>query len=154
MTFTLGWVGLGQFPLISDDLVNSHHLLLCCIDMLFGASLVRRRKDLLNPSSFLIPEGFNFDSTECIQLDEIPCILSELCNKYRGMERGGGRGCGLEGGGTRETCCLFLFMINFCVIQGIEKDCCVIRDYHWRPAIKKLFEHTVCVQCLHLCPSV
>ncbi|KAL5467024.1 hypothetical protein EMCRGX_G031191 [Ephydatia muelleri] len=113
--FKYGWVLYvhikSQFPLISDDLVNSHHLLLCCIDMLFGASLVRRRKDLLNPSSFLVPEGFDFDSTEGIQQDEIPCVLSELCNKYR----------------------------------GIEKDCRVIRDYHWRPAIKKLFEHSVLV---------
>lgn len=54
---------------------------------------MRRRKDLLNPSSFLVPEGFDFDSTEGIQQDEIPCVLSELCNKYRGKGRsrwGGG----------------------------------------------------------------
>ena len=30
-----------------------------------------------------------------------------------------------------------------CFFPGIEKDCCVIRDYHWRPAVKKLFEHAV-----------
>lgn len=56
--------------------------------MLFGASLVRKRKDLLNPTSFLVPEGFDFDSTECIQPDEMPCVLSELCSKYRGKGRG------------------------------------------------------------------
>ena len=70
--------------------------------MLFGASLVRRRKDLLNLTSFLVPKGFDFDSTECIQPDEMPCVLSELCSKYRGEEWGGVLGEGW-GGGRRGT---------------------------------------------------
>lgn len=36
-----------------------------------------------------------------------------------------------------------------CFFPGIEKDCCVIRDYHWRPAVKKLFEHAVRAFCAH-----
>lgn len=38
-----------QYPQINDDLVNSHHLLLCCVDMLYCTCLMGKRKDLLNP---------------------------------------------------------------------------------------------------------
>lgn len=41
----------GNFPMISDDLVNSYHLLLCALDLVFtNALLCNARKDLLNPS--------------------------------------------------------------------------------------------------------
>ena len=39
----------GNFPAISDDLVNSYHLLLCCIDWFFANALLGARKDLLKP---------------------------------------------------------------------------------------------------------
>ncbi len=40
----------GNFPMISDDLVNSYHLLLCALDLvLTNALLCNARKDLLNP---------------------------------------------------------------------------------------------------------
>lgn len=40
----------GNFPMISDDLVNSYHLLLCALDLVFtNALLCNARKDLLNP---------------------------------------------------------------------------------------------------------
>lgn len=36
--------------MISDDLVNSYHLLLCALDLVFtNALLCNARKDLLNP---------------------------------------------------------------------------------------------------------
>ncbi len=38
-----------QYPQINDDLVNSHHLLLCCVEMLYCTCLMNKRKDLLNP---------------------------------------------------------------------------------------------------------
>ncbi len=38
-----------QYPQINDDLVNSHHLLLCCVDMLYCTCLMGKRRDLLNP---------------------------------------------------------------------------------------------------------
>ncbi|TNN42346.1 Retinoblastoma-like protein 2 [Liparis tanakae] len=39
----------GNFPLISDDLVNSYHLLLCALDLVFSnALLCNARRDLLN----------------------------------------------------------------------------------------------------------
>lgn len=40
---------LGNFPAISDDLVNSYHLLLCCLDWFFANVLLSNRRDLLNP---------------------------------------------------------------------------------------------------------
>lgn len=37
--------------MIGDDLVNSYHLLLCCLDLVFGnALLCSNRKELINPS--------------------------------------------------------------------------------------------------------
>ena len=41
----------GNFRMIGDDLVNSYHLLLCCLDLVFGnALLCSNRKDLINPT--------------------------------------------------------------------------------------------------------
>lgn len=41
----------GNFPRISDDLVNSYHLLLCVLDLVYGNSLhCPNRKELLNPT--------------------------------------------------------------------------------------------------------
>lgn len=34
---------------ISDDLVNSYHLLLVCCDLMYSNALIANRKDLLNP---------------------------------------------------------------------------------------------------------
>lgn len=39
-----------DFPGISDDLVNSYHLLLACCDLVFANAILADRKDLLNPS--------------------------------------------------------------------------------------------------------
>lgn len=40
----------GNFPMISDDLVNSYHLLLCALDLVItNALLCNARKELLNP---------------------------------------------------------------------------------------------------------
>ena len=39
----------GNFPAISDDLVNSYHLLLCCLDLVFANIVLANRRDLLNP---------------------------------------------------------------------------------------------------------
>lgn len=37
--------------MIGDDLVNSYHLLLCCLDLVFGNTLLcANRKDLINPT--------------------------------------------------------------------------------------------------------
>ena len=49
-TWTLYIREKAAFPSISDDLVNSYHLLLCALDLVFtNALLCNARKDLLNP---------------------------------------------------------------------------------------------------------
>lgn len=41
----------GNFRMIGDDLVNSYHLLLCCLDLIFANAIIcPNRRDLLNPS--------------------------------------------------------------------------------------------------------
>ena len=41
---------LGNFPAISDDLVNSYHLLLCCLDLFYSNALATRHsKDMIDP---------------------------------------------------------------------------------------------------------
>ena len=39
----------GHFPAISDDLVNSYHLLLSCVDYIYSCAWTDQREDLLNP---------------------------------------------------------------------------------------------------------
>lgn len=40
----------GNFRMIGDDLVNSYHLLLCCLDLVYAnALLCANKKDLINP---------------------------------------------------------------------------------------------------------
>ncbi len=31
-----------------------------------------------------------------------------------------------------------------CTFTGIEKECRVIKEYYWRPLVKKMFEEKVC----------
>jgi retinoblastoma-like protein 1 len=39
----------GKFPGVSDDLVNSYHLLLACCDLMFANAVLANRQDILNP---------------------------------------------------------------------------------------------------------
>nr|ALB00261.1 retinoblastoma protein [Tigriopus japonicus] len=64
-----------DFTAISDDLVNSYHLLLSCVDYVYGNALVAQRHDLLN-ERFQHPEGTP---------DEPPCILEQLCRMHDGI---------------------------------------------------------------------
>lgn len=44
-------IPVGNFPMISDDLVNSYHLLLCALDLVYGNALqCSNRKELVNPN--------------------------------------------------------------------------------------------------------
>ncbi|XP_052816423.1 retinoblastoma-like protein 1 isoform X2 [Mya arenaria] len=74
----------GNFPAISDDLVNSYHLLLCNIDWFYGNALLGGRKDLLNPEFSGLPDDFN--SKDWRAPSETPCIIKHLCDKHEGLE--------------------------------------------------------------------
>uniref|UniRef100_A0A3Q2QYB8 Retinoblastoma-like protein 2 n=1 Tax=Fundulus heteroclitus TaxID=8078 RepID=A0A3Q2QYB8_FUNHE len=86
--FNFCWVlfvhAKGNFPMISDDLVNSYHLLLCAFDLvLTNALLCNARKDLLNPDFKGLPEDFN-------NKDYRPsagpfCFIQQLCELHEGL---------------------------------------------------------------------
>ncbi|XP_013878432.1 retinoblastoma-like protein 2 [Austrofundulus limnaeus] len=74
----------GNFPMISDDLVNSYHLLLCSLDLvLTNALLCNARKDLLNPSFKGLPEDF---SNKDFRPSSGPfCFMEQLCELHDGL---------------------------------------------------------------------
>jgi hypothetical protein len=85
--FQFGWILYihvkDQFPLINDDLVNSHYLLLCCLNMMCGAAVVNKRRDLLNDDFLAIPTDGSISSP----FDDFNGILSELCRQFAAIER-------------------------------------------------------------------
>ncbi|CAJ1050880.1 retinoblastoma-like protein 1 [Xyrichtys novacula] len=75
----------GNFRMIGDDLVNSYHLLLCCLDLVFGnALLCANRKDLINSAFRGLPAMYRADSH--VSADEPPpCVLERLCELHDGL---------------------------------------------------------------------
>ncbi|XP_020784066.1 retinoblastoma-like protein 1 isoform X2 [Boleophthalmus pectinirostris] len=75
----------GNFRMIGDDLVNSYHLLLCCLDLVFGnALLCSNRKDLINPTFKGLPPQYRL--LDGPVLDEPPpCVLDRLCELHDGL---------------------------------------------------------------------
>ncbi|XP_010210881.1 PREDICTED: retinoblastoma-like protein 1 [Tinamus guttatus] len=74
----------GNFRMIGDDLVNSYHLLLCCLDLIFAnALLCPNRRDLLNPSFKGLPADFHAAETPASA--EPPCIIATLCELHDGL---------------------------------------------------------------------
>ncbi|KAM3839160.1 retinoblastoma-like protein 1 [Vipera latastei] len=74
----------GNFSMIGDDLVNSYHLLLCCLDVIFAnALLCPYKKDLINPSFKGLPEDFH--TTDSKPSERPPCIISTLCELHDGL---------------------------------------------------------------------
>uniref|UniRef100_UPI0037E87ECD retinoblastoma-like protein 2 isoform X1 n=1 Tax=Semicossyphus pulcher TaxID=241346 RepID=UPI0037E87ECD len=86
--FNFCWVlfvhAKGNFPMISDDLVNSYHLLLCALDLVFtNALLCNTRKDLLNPDFKGLPEDF---SSRDFRPSLGPfCFIEQLCELHDGL---------------------------------------------------------------------
>ncbi|KAL2296771.1 hypothetical protein Nmel_014819 [Mimus melanotis] len=74
----------GNFRMIGDDLVNSYHLLLCCLDLIFAnALLCPNRRDLLNPSFKGLPVEFH--TLEIKGSEDPPCIIAMLCELHDGL---------------------------------------------------------------------
>ncbi|KAJ8302946.1 hypothetical protein KUTeg_019342 [Tegillarca granosa] len=74
----------GNFPAISDDLVNSYHLLLCNLDWFYTNALLGARKDLINPEFSGLPETYHNKDWKPPQ--DPPCIIKLLCEKHEGLE--------------------------------------------------------------------
>uniref|UniRef100_A0A673GI36 Retinoblastoma-like protein 1 n=1 Tax=Sinocyclocheilus rhinocerous TaxID=307959 RepID=A0A673GI36_9TELE len=69
----------GNFRMIGDDLVNSYHLLLCCLDLVFcNALMCSNKKDLINQYFRGLPKD-----TE--NLEEMPCVIDKLCELHDGL---------------------------------------------------------------------
>ncbi|XP_076618392.1 retinoblastoma-like protein 1 isoform X2 [Colletes latitarsis] len=73
----------GAFPDISDDLVNSYHLLLVCCDLIYNNALLANRKDLLNPNFPGLPHNFNDENYTPPQTEN--CIVSLLCERHEAI---------------------------------------------------------------------
>ncbi|NXX69600.1 RBL1 protein, partial [Spizella passerina] len=74
----------GNFRMIGDDLVNSYHLLLCCLDLIFAnALLCPNRRDLLNPSFKGLPVESH--PLEMKGSEDPPCIIGTLCELHDGL---------------------------------------------------------------------
>ncbi|KAM8945912.1 retinoblastoma-like protein 2 [Pelodytes ibericus] len=74
----------GNFPMISDDSVNSFHLLLCAFDLIYGNALqCPNRRELLNPTFTGLPEEFS--SKDYKPPAEPPCIIETLCSLHNGL---------------------------------------------------------------------
>uniref|UniRef100_A0A3Q2DFJ2 Retinoblastoma-like 2 (p130) n=1 Tax=Cyprinodon variegatus TaxID=28743 RepID=A0A3Q2DFJ2_CYPVA len=69
-----------NFPMISDDLVNSYHLLLCAFDLvLTNALLCNARKELLNP------EFKDFTNKDFRPSAGPFCFVQQLCELHDGL---------------------------------------------------------------------
>ncbi|KAM9376938.1 retinoblastoma-like protein 2 isoform 2-T2 [Pholidichthys leucotaenia] len=74
----------GNFPMISDDLVNSYHLLLCTLDLVFtNALLCNARKELLNPNFKGLPDDFG--SKDYRPSSGPFCFMEQLCELHDGL---------------------------------------------------------------------
>ncbi|XP_072574453.1 retinoblastoma-like protein 2 isoform X1 [Paramormyrops kingsleyae] len=74
----------GNFPMISDDLVNSYHLLLCALDLVYcNALLCSSRKELLNPAFKGLPEDFSAKDFRP-GLGSL-CFIEQLCQLHDGL---------------------------------------------------------------------
>ncbi|KAF3824868.1 hypothetical protein GH733_010202 [Mirounga leonina] len=74
----------GNFRMIGDDLVNSYHLLLCCLDLIFANAIIcPNRRDLLNPSFKGLPSDFH--TADFRASEEPPCIIAVLCELHDGL---------------------------------------------------------------------
>lgn len=74
-------------PAISEDLVNSYHLLLACIDFCYSNALVSKfAHDVLNPNFKGLPENFQSEDFKMMNPSNQPmCILQVLCNNWDGI---------------------------------------------------------------------
>ncbi|XP_069675672.1 retinoblastoma-like protein 1 isoform X2 [Periplaneta americana] len=73
----------GKFPGVSDDLVNSYHLLLACCDLMFANAILADRRDILNPKFPGLPA--NFWDQDYTPPSQAPCIINQLCKKHDGI---------------------------------------------------------------------
>ncbi|XP_013163129.1 PREDICTED: retinoblastoma-like protein 1 isoform X2 [Papilio xuthus] len=73
----------GEFHNSADDLVDMYHVLLSCLDFVFGNAFMSRRIDLINPAFKGLPPDWMKDDFELPK--KPPCIISVLCEIKEGL---------------------------------------------------------------------
>uniref|UniRef100_A0A8C5ZFZ1 RB transcriptional corepressor like 2 n=1 Tax=Marmota marmota marmota TaxID=9994 RepID=A0A8C5ZFZ1_MARMA len=77
---------VSNFPMISDDLVNSYHLLLCALDLVYGNALqCSNRKELVNPNFKGLCEDFH--TKDFKPSSDPPCVIEKLCSLHDDITR-------------------------------------------------------------------
>ena len=74
-----------NFSHIHEELVSCFHLLLACLDFIYGNALVANRRDLLNPSFAGLPADYS--SRDYKAPTELGCIVEWLYSKSNQDER-------------------------------------------------------------------
>ncbi|XP_043236670.1 retinoblastoma-like protein 1 isoform X1 [Amphibalanus amphitrite] len=82
-TWSLFVLVKSTIPSVSSDLVSTYHLLLACVDYMFGVTVAADRRDLLNRQSPALPANFNSRDYEPPAV--VPSILEYLCNQFDGL---------------------------------------------------------------------
>ncbi|KAJ0174200.1 hypothetical protein K1T71_010346 [Dendrolimus kikuchii] len=73
----------GEFHNSADDLVDMYHILLSCIDFVFGNAFMSRRVDLINPEFTGLPSKWLDENFQMPR--NPPCIISTLCEIKHGL---------------------------------------------------------------------
>ncbi|CAB3999055.1 retinoblastoma 1, partial [Paramuricea clavata] len=85
LCWTLYVLAKGSFPAISDDLVNSYHLLLSCLDLFYSNAMVTRHtKDMVNPE-FIDAVVKYTSQKESKPAANVSCIVGYLCDNFDGL---------------------------------------------------------------------
>ena len=78
-----------DFPAISDDLVNSYHLLLSCVDYVYANAVLADRSDLLNEKTFVesrtLMEAKELEGAAGSSEARPPCVLDKLISAHDGI---------------------------------------------------------------------
>lgn len=133
--------------MISDDLVNSYHLLLCALDLVYcNALLCSSRKDLLNPAfkgpthtAFILLQNQNeaFDLGSAVQTVRsnkhwfVFGLCAGLPEDFNSKDYKPGPGS-------------LCFIEKLCELHdGLVLEAKGAKEHFWKPFIKKLFERKV-----------
>ncbi|XP_028391773.1 LOW QUALITY PROTEIN: retinoblastoma-like protein 2 [Dendronephthya gigantea] len=83
--WTLFVLAKGNFPAISDDLVNSYHLLLSCLDLFYGNAIsTRHTKDMVKPEFMEAVLNYTIQKESKVATN-VSCIVGYLCDSYDGL---------------------------------------------------------------------
>ncbi|XP_046842187.1 retinoblastoma-like protein 1 [Xenia sp. Carnegie-2017] len=84
--WTLYVLAKGNFPAISDDLVNSYHLLLSCLDLFYSNAVgARHTKEMVDPN-FTDAVLKYTNQKEGRTVANVSCIVAYLCEVFDGLQ--------------------------------------------------------------------